>query len=65
MSALARSLHAKRYKEYLPDRYHKARIQTERLKKQNSHIIHEMTERKLNRHLFVEYLLSVKPTDKR
>ena len=30
-----------------------------------SHIIHEMTEQKLNRLLFEEYFLSVKPTDKK
>ena len=63
---LPHGLHAKRYKETLPDRYLKAHIKTERLKKKpkNSHIIHEMTEQKLNRYLFVEYYLSIEPTDK-
>ena len=31
----------------------------------NSRIIHEMTDRKLNRHLFVEYFLYVEPIDKK
>ena len=31
------------------------------LKKTTSHIIHEMTEQKLNQNLLVEYFLSVNP----